>query len=148
VAEIRFYHLRATTLERALPLILEKLLALGERVVVVAGSPERVEALNAMLWTYSDRSFLPHGSARDGFAEDQPIWLTTVEENPNGAAVLVLTDGATAADIGAWKSAVEIFDGGDETAVTAARERWKAYKAAGHVLTYWKQDDEGRWQKG
>lgn len=148
MAEIRFYHLRATTLERALPLILEKLLALGERVVVVAGSPERVEALNATLWTYSDRSFLPHGSARDGFAEDQPIWLTTEEENPNGAEVLVLTDGATASDIGAWKSAVEIFDGGDEAAVTAARERWKAYKAAGHALTYWRQDDQGRWQKG
>ena len=139
VTEIRFYHLRTTTLERALPQILEKMLARGERVVVMAGSKERVEALNAALWTYNDRAFLPHGSARDGFAEDQPIWLTTTEENPNGASMLVLADGTTTSDIGAWGSAVEIFDGGDEATVAAARERWKAYKAAGHALTYWKQ---------
>lgn len=114
----------------------------------MAGSPERVEALNAALWTYNDRSFLPHGSSRDGFAEDQPIWLTTTEENPNGAGMLVMADGATSDDVGRWPSAIEIFDGGDEAAVAAARERWKAYKAAGHTLTYWKQSDNGRWEKG
>ena len=148
MTEIRFYHLRTMTLERALPQILEKVLARGDRVVVMAGSTERVEALNAALWTYNDRSFLPHGSARDGFAEDQPIWLTTDEENPNGAAMLVLADGTTSDNVAAWGSAIEIFDGGDEAAVTAARERWKAYKAAGHTLTYWKQSDDGRWEKG
>jgi DNA polymerase-3 subunit chi len=148
MTEIRFYHLRTTTLERALPQILEKVLSLGERVVVMAGSPERVEALNAVLWTYNDRAFLPHGSSRDGFAEDQPIWLTVAEENPNGASMLVLADGTTANDVASWKSAIEIFDGGDEAAVAAARERWKAYKTAGHALTYWKQSDEGRWEKG
>ena len=148
MTEIRFYHLRTTTLERALPQILEKVLAKGERVVVMAGSPERVEALNAALWTYNDRAFLPHGSSRDGFAEDQPIWLTTAEENPNGAAMLVMADGAMSGDVAKWPSAIEIFDGGDEDAVAAARERWKAYKAAGHALTYWKQSDEGKWEKG
>jgi DNA polymerase-3 subunit chi len=148
MTEIRFYHLRTMTLERALPQILEKVLARGERAVVLAGSAERVEALNAALWTYNDRSFLPHGSSRDGFAEDQPVWLTTAEENPNGAAMLVLADGTTTGDVAAWGSAIEIFDGGDEAAVSAARERWKAYKAAGHTLTYWKQSDDGRWEKG
>jgi DNA polymerase III subunit chi len=148
MTEIRFYHLRTMTLERALPQILEKVLARGDRVVVMAGSPERVEALNAALWTYDDRSFLPHGSSRDGFAEDQPIWLTTAEENPNAASMLVLADGATTRDIAVWHSAIEIFDGADEAAVGAARERWKAYKAAGHTLTYWKQGDDGRWEKG
>jgi DNA polymerase-3 subunit chi len=148
VTEIRFYHLRTMTLERALPQILEKMLARGDRVVVMAGSTERVEALNAALWTYNDRAFLPHGSSRDGFAEDQPIWLTTAEENPNSASMLVLADGTSASDIAAWGSAVEIFDGGDESAVAAARERWKAYKAAGHALTYWKQGEDGKWEKG
>ena len=148
MTEIRFYHLRTMTLERALPQILEKMLARGDRVVVMAGSTERVEALNAALWTYNDRAFLPHGSSRDGFAEDQPIWLTTAEENPNSASMLVLADGTSASDIAAWGSAVEIFDGGDESAVAAARERWKAYKAAGHALTYWKQGEDGKWEKG
>ncbi len=148
LTEIRFYHLRTTTLERALPQILEKALAAGERIVVVAGSPERVESLNAALWTYNDRSFLPHGSVKDGFAEDQPIWLTTKEENPNGATMLVLTDGATSSDVSSWRSVIEIFDSGSEATVAAARERWKVYRAAGHSLTYWKQNDQGRWEKG
>jgi DNA polymerase-3 subunit chi len=147
VSEIRFYHLRTTTLERALPQILEKVLARGDKAVVMAGSSERVEALNATLWTYDDRSFLPHGSGKDGFAADQPIWLTTEEENPNGATVLVMADGATVARIDEWKLALEFFDGGDETALSAARARWKTYKESGHDLTYWKQSDQGKWEK-
>jgi DNA polymerase-3 subunit chi len=147
VSEIRFYHLRTTTLERALPQILEKVLARGDKAVVMAGSSERVEALNATLWTYDDRSFLPHGSGKDGFAADQPIWLTTEEENPNGATVLVMTDGAMVARIDEWKLALEFFDGGDETALSAARARWKTYKESGHDLTYWKQSDQGKWEK-
>jgi DNA polymerase-3 subunit chi len=107
---------------------------------------ERVSALDDALWTYNERSFLPHGTARDGSPEDQPVWLTTEAENPNGATVLVLTDGATG-DVGGWSMVLEMFDGNSDDAVAAARERWKAHKAAGHELTYWKQSDEGKWEK-
>ena len=121
--------------------MLEKVLAGGQRAVVVAGSEERVEALNAALWTYDDRGFLPHGSARDGGAPDQPIWLTTREENPNGAGMLVLVDGATAGDLASWPAVCEFFDGRDESALAAARARWKAAKDAGHALKYFRQTD-------
>ena len=67
MTEVRFYHLTRTTLEAALPQMLERTLARGQRAVVMAGSEERVEALNAHLWTYKERSFLPHGSVKDGF---------------------------------------------------------------------------------
>ncbi|MBM3539804.1 MAG: DNA polymerase III subunit chi [Alphaproteobacteria bacterium] len=146
MTEIRFYHLTTTTLDRALPVLLEKVLARGDRAVVMAGSDERVSALDTALWTYDDRSFLPHGTARDGHAEDQPVWLTANNENPNGAKVLLLTDGA-AADPQGWSLVLEIFDGNSEDTVTAARARWKAHKEAGHELTYWKQDPQGRWEK-
>ena len=146
MTEIRFYHLRTTALERALPQLLEKILARGDRAVVVAGSSERVTALDDALWTYDDRSFLPHGTKRDGFAEEQPIWLAADAENPNGAKVLVLTDGAVA-EVGGWSMVLEMFDGNSEEMVAAARARWRAHKAAGHELTYWKQDDQGKWEK-
>ncbi len=146
MTEIRFYHLRTTALERALPQLLEKILARGDRAVVIAGSEARVAALNDALWTYNDRAFLPHGSARDGYPDEQPIWLTTQTENPNQAKVLVLADGAVA-EVAGWSMVLEIFDGNSEDAVAAARERWKAHKAAGHELTYWKQDDQGKWEK-
>ncbi len=147
MTEIGFYHLTATPLERALPKLLERTLQAGERAVVRTASEERVQALNGLLWTYEDRSWLPHGSARDGFAEDQPIWLTADEENPNAARFLFLTDGIETADLGAWTRVFDLFDGRDDAAVAAARRRWKAARDAGHSLTYWRQTDRGGWEK-
>ena len=66
MAEIGFYHLLSTPLERALPRLLERARAQDLRIVIRAASAERVEHLNALLWTYNDTSFLAHGSARDG----------------------------------------------------------------------------------
>lgn len=147
MSDVRFYHLQKKNLEDALPELLEKVLERGSRAVVMAGSEERVEVLNARLWSYTQRGFLPHGSARDGRPADQPVWLTATEENPNGADVLLLTDGATAGSIGAYSICCELFDGNDEAQVAAARARWAEYKTQGHTLTYWQQSETGRWEK-
>ncbi len=147
MTDIGFYHLTRSPLERALPKLLEKAHASGARVVVMAGSAERVEALDQALWTYDPTSFLPHGSARDGVAAAQPIWLTADEENPNQATILVLTDGATSAHVADYARCLEMFDGNDAATVAAARERWRGYDAAGHALTYWQQTEQGGWEK-
>jgi len=147
MTEIRFYHLQRTTLEAALPPMLEKTLERDQRAVVMAGSEERVEHLTDHLWTYSERGFLPHGSARDGNAALQPVWLTTADENPNEAQVLFLTDGTSSKKVSDYQLCVELFDGNDEAAVEAARARRKNYKDAGHTLTYWQQSAAGRWEQ-
>jgi len=146
MAEIGFYHLLTTPLERALPRLLERARAQDLRIVVRAASAERVEHLNALLWTYDEASFLAHGTARDGNAAQQPIWLTDRSENPNAAAMLVLVDGVEADDLAAFARIADMFDGTDEAAVEAARERWRRAKAAGHTLTYWQQTPSG-WEK-
>ncbi len=132
MTEIGFYHLTATPLERALPKLLERGLSAGFRILVMAGSSERVEHLDALLWTYDDASFLPHGSRRDGAAKRQPIWLTEADENPNGADMLVLTDGMSSAALARYRRCLDLFDGRDEAALAAARERWRLAKEAGH----------------
>lgn len=147
MARVDFYHLTRTTLEGALPRLLEKVLESGQRAVVMAGTPERVEALNGHLWTFRDRSFLPHGSARDGDPEEQPIWLTDADENPNGATVLILTDGARSDRVADFERCLEMFDGNDEEAVAIARGRWRAYREAGHEVTYYQQTERGGWEK-
>ena len=147
MTEVGFYHLTVTPLDRALPKLLERAMQAGERAVVLSASEERVQALNGLLWTYEERSWLPHGAARDGFAEDQPIWLTTTQENPNGAGFLFLTDGVSAADLSAWTRVFDLFDGRDDAAVAAARARWKVARDAGHDLSYWRQTDRGGWEK-
>ena len=85
MAEIGFYHLTKTALEPALGQLLTKVLGSDRRAVVMASSPERVEALTKGLWTWKTDSFLPHGSSKDGHVEDQPIYLTDKPETPNGA---------------------------------------------------------------
>lgn len=147
MTEVSFYHLLHTPLERALPKLIEKVLESGARAVIRTGSAERAEALNSVLWTYDQDSFVPHGTARDGNAAEQPVWITPEDENPNGADILVLTDGAVAADIAGYRRCLEMFDGRDETAVTDARRRWTDYKAADHALTYWQQTERGGWEK-
>ncbi len=147
MTEVRFYHLTRSTLESALPKMLEKTRERDQRAVVLAGSPERVEALTSHLWTYNDRGFLPHGSAKDGHAEDQPIWLSHRDERPNGAQVLFLTDGAASALVGDYELCAVLFDGKDPDAVTASRDQWRILKDAGHEVTYWQQDQSGKWDK-
>jgi len=145
MTRIGFYHLTRWPLEQALPRLLEKVLASGLRAVVLAGSPERVQALSDRLWTYQPDSWLPHGCARDGEAALQPIWLTADDENPNGATVLVACDGAVPRAVEEFDRCLDLFDGTDEQAVVAARQRWKQWKEAGHVLTYYQQSESGGW---
>ncbi len=147
MTQVGFYHLLRLPLEQALPRLLEKALAAGLRVVVLAGSAERVAYLDDRLWTYADESWLPHGSARDGDAESQPVWLTDREENPNGASVLIVCDGAEPARIGDWARCLDLFDGNDPDAVQAARERWKRRKAEGQELVYYQQTERGGWEE-
>jgi len=147
-AEVRFYHLTRKTLEVALPEILTKIVERGGRAVVMGGSAERIDALDQHLWTFRPDSFLPHGAARDGFAEDQPIYLTWKDENPNGAKTLLLIDGVESARADDYDLVCELFDGNDEDATAAARARWKAHKSAGRALTYWRQNERGGWERG
>jgi DNA polymerase III subunit chi len=146
LAEVGFYHLLSMPLERALPKLIERAWMQGHRILVRAGSAERVEHLNVLLWTYEEGSFVPHGSDRDGYAAAQPIWLTHDNNNPNSASMLVLVDGSEADDLAAFTRCADLFDGNDADAVDAARGRWRRARQAGHSLTYWQQTSSG-WEK-
>jgi DNA polymerase-3 subunit chi len=147
MTEVLFYHLEHQPLERVLPSLVERTLERGWRAVVQAGSEERVEALDTLLWTYREDSFLPHGTRRDGNSTAQPIYLTSNEDNPNGAGVRFLVDGAETTELSSYDRVVYLLDGRDADAVVKARGHWKAAKDAGCEVTYWQQSSEGRWQK-
>jgi len=147
MAEALFYHLTESTLEEALPALLEKSLERGWRVVVQVGSAERRDALDQHLWTFRDDSFLAHGTEHDPHPARQPVLLTCAEVNPNGARIRFLVDGAAPPDLSAYERAVFMFDGHDEAQLARARSDWKAVKAAGHAATYWQQTPERRWER-
>jgi len=148
VTELLFYQLRGRNLEAVLPSLLEKSLERGWRVAVQAASEERVDALDAQLWTYRDNSFLPHGTARDRDAGDQPILLTASADNPNGSTVRFLIDDAELPpDANVYERLVLLFDGEDPDALASARLKWRSAKDAGFDVTYWQQNEQGRWER-
>jgi DNA polymerase III subunit chi len=148
MAEFRFHHLERRRVDQALPSLLEQAYDEGRRVVVRASSDEMVEALNDRLWTYDDASFLPHGAAGDGDPMSQPIFLTARVENPNAATILVLLSGAeTSPGDAAFDLTVRLFDGRDEEAIAEARREWKRLKDEGRMLSYWREGEDGGWEK-
>jgi DNA polymerase-3 subunit chi len=146
MTDIGFYHLTRTGPDHALPQLLGRTLATGQRAVVLCGTAERVASLDDALWKCTDPDWLPHGTAADGDADLQPVWLTTEDASPNNARFLFVIDGAKSTRLGEFDRVFDLFDGQDEAAVVAARERWAAAKAAGHSLTYWQQGPRG-WEK-
>ena len=148
MTEILFYHMQRQPLESVLPSLLEKSRERQWRVAVQATSEERLQALDDHLWTFSDESFLPHGTDRDPDAGTQPVVLTLRDANPNGATIRFLVDGAPLPeDAGTYARICILFDGSDQDALLFAREQWRSAKEGGHSVAYWQQDDSGRWQK-
>ena len=119
--EVWFYHLERTSLDAALPELLEKTLARSWRALVRSTEPERVDHLDGWLWTYRDDSFLPHGVDGEPMSERQPVLITTSMANPNQADVLFLIDGAELrATSRPIQRCILLFDGRDEAALGLA----------------------------
>jgi DNA polymerase-3 subunit chi len=150
MTETLFYHLERRSLEDTLPGLVEKSLQRGWRAAIKTDSSERSDALDTLLWTYDDQSFLPHAQLGDGDAEEQPVLITVEEGNPNSAQIVFYVGGAMPSD---WEQlndlarVVLLFDGRDETALAGARAAWKDAKAGGHDVTYWKETPNGKFDK-
>lgn len=145
--DVWFYHLERSAAEQVLPELLEKTLGRGWKALVRAPDPARLEQMDAHLWTYRDDSFLPHGLDGEPMAEQQPVLLTGKLDNLNGGQALFLLDGAEPGDLADYERCILLFDGRDEAALRLARGRWKAFKAAGHPVSYWRQGAERGWEK-
>lgn len=150
MTETLFYHLERRALEDVLPGLVEKSLARGWRAAIKTDSSERSDALDTLLWTYDDSSFLPHAQLGDGDAVGQPVLITVEDGNPNGAQIFFYVGGALPGD---WSGlndlarVVLLFDGRDETALAGARAAWKEARSAGHDVTYWKETPSGKFEK-
>ncbi|MCD8562718.1 MAG: DNA polymerase III subunit chi [Alphaproteobacteria bacterium] len=147
MAEIRFYHLQTQGAGQALTQLAARAYEGGKRVVVRLNDEGQLKHLNEALWTFNPNSFIPHGSAQEGSAEDQPVWLTLTSENPNKADTLLSVN----LEEESWPEGFELiclmFEGRDETALSQARARWKALKDSGANITYWQQTPQGGWEK-
>lgn len=142
---VDFYHLAASPLERVLPLICEKVLAGGERLLVVA-EPGLLARLDSQLWSYERDAFLPHGGSAAPFPEAQPILLSPEMEAVNGATNVALADGLWRDEALAFARTFYFFD---TAHLDAARAAWRALTDRPEVeRRYWKQDERSKWVQG
>jgi DNA polymerase-3 subunit chi len=147
--EIWFYQLQKRTLEQVLPNLIERTLQRGWRAAVQATTPERLAAIDDLLWTFADDSFLPHGSAAEGDPELQPVWLTLGPDNPNGAQVRLLLEGADIAPFADsdYIRLIVLFDGRDDAGLEDARAQWKVLRQRNAKLAYWAETEDGDWRQ-
>lgn len=147
MSEIWFYRLEGRSVADVLPTLLEKSMERGWRTVVECGNADAIPKISQRLWSYRDDAFLAHGHEGDG--TQQPIWLTAGSDNPNGAKARLYIEGAVPGEVSGLDRAMYIFEKEDETAIEAARERWKQAKAEGLNVRYF-IFAEGKWneQKG
>lgn len=149
MTRVDFYHLQKTSLEQVLPKLCEKAYSSGNRIKVLLGVEERIEFINTLLWTYNEESFLPHGSKKDGFIEEQPIFISSQTENENNANILILADNAypSISFLTSFDRVLNIFDASDEFALEQARSYWKQIKNLDCELHYWQQNDNGTFEQ-
>ncbi len=137
-------------LEEVLPGLVEKSRARGWKVLIRCDTADRADAIDTLLWTYDEQSFLPHAQLGDGEAARQPVLITVEEGNPNSAQIAFYVGGALPAGwdgLEALSRIVLLFDGRDEAALSAARAAWKDARAGGHDVTYWKESPSGKFEK-
>jgi DNA polymerase-3 subunit chi len=147
MGSVYFYHLTRAPLEFVLPMLAEKSLGAGWRVVVRGVDEKRMDWLDEKLWQGADDSFLPHGLAGGKHDALQPILLTTNTTAANNPTCILAIDGCdvTADEVKQMQRVSILFDGNDETALTRARQQWKSLTSAGCPAQYWSQES-GNWQ--
>ncbi|MGI4818504.1 MULTISPECIES: DNA polymerase III subunit chi [unclassified Brevundimonas] len=145
--EIWFYHLERSSLDQVLPGLLEKTLQRGWRALVRVKDAASIDDIDEKLWTYRPASFLPHGRSGGEFDAVQPILISDTGENLNSAQALFIVDDSELGSTTEFSRCFIIFDGRDEQSLQHARGRWKALRGADADLAYWRQSEEGRWER-
>ncbi len=147
MTEVRFYHLQKQTVEQALPLIISKAYQTGKNIIVRISEEKEISKINDILWSFSSESFLPHGSCMEDNQDKQPIYITNKGDNPNNADIVFLTHKCIEDSPSKYSLICEMLNGNDSVEVEDARLKWKKYKEDGFEVTYWQQDENGRWSK-
>lgn len=138
VPRVDFYVLTGSDTEARLRFacrLVEKAWQKRHRVRVQFDPGGELEAFDQLLWTFSDRSFVPHrraGSPDDSPAPAPPAVVIADTSDPDAAdGDLVINLAASVPpDIGRWERIAEVIDS-DAGRKQRGRERFRAYRDRG-----------------
>ncbi len=145
---INFYQLSKTPVEEALPVLLEKILSANGRAIVLCKDKKLLKNLDEALWSVGGTRFIPHGTEAEDFKEQQPIFLTPTNDNPNNAKFLVHIGVISDDNYKDFEKTLMIFNQADMSETQSARDLWKKLKSDDtNELKYFKQNEKGGWEE-
>jgi DNA polymerase-3 subunit chi len=109
--------------------LIEKAYLLDLKVLVLNDTLADAQALDELLWTFNERSFVPHQLCVDGQPVDPatPVRLAVHSDDSPGADLLLNLASAQPANLQRYARIAEVIDA-DEERRRAGRERFKAYR--------------------
>jgi len=147
--KIIFYHLTSDPLERPLADLAMKLYEKGERTLIVCENENQMRDINNMLWTFSTKKFIPHGSIEDSYPEQQPILISYntehVENKPS--TVVMLSPIRITSDLANFSQYIYMFcsNDSDQNAIKM-NDLYEEYKkSSAHELKYWSLNTDKKW---
>ena len=147
MSEVFFYHLTKTTLEIALPKILERALSEKWSIEIRTSANTNLDEISNAIWRGPEESFLPHCLEDHEDLQDYPIVLC---KSPlkDWRDCLIVVDQADLKEneVKNYKRVCLIFDAKIEVELSKARKSWKKLSEEGIKTIYW-SEDKGRWVK-
>jgi DNA polymerase-3 subunit chi len=113
--------------------LIEKAYLQNLTVCVSLDTPAEVEAFDALLWTFGDRSFVPHEPANGAAAGPPPAAPVVIGCRAPVAADLLVNLGSEAPSFFAAYGRVAEFVDAEPARRDAGRRRFAAYRDAGHA---------------
>ena len=141
--KVDFWQLSSDPVEKVVALISKRVIASGERLLVVCDDAQKREVISNALWAAGPDNFLANGESRDIGAERQPILLSDTLEPANAASHVIFADGEYR-DPAGFVRAFLLF--GEET-LDAARATWKSLDTVEGLDRAFFRQDGGKWVK-
>jgi DNA polymerase III subunit chi len=129
---VDFYVLKSSTAKQRWTFacrLTEKAYLRDLKVVLLSETAAEAEVMDEMLWTFNERSFVPHDIHRGGPSSGDPtqVMLTPDPDTIDAADLLVNLSGRLPSRWERFSRIAEIIDADDERR-RLGRERFKAYR--------------------
>ncbi len=145
MTEILIYQASNYSLEEILQKLLTKTLQSKQKVTVRLNDFDYLNLVDNFLWSFSGDSFLPHNIMGDANLSLSPVYLTTGEEVPNAANILILINSTklSLSTFNRFNRSCLLFSEGNEQCAIEHKKLWELAISDGIPSKFWVQSKTG-----
>ena len=132
MSQVKFVKLERPEKAKHLCRLSEQFFAEGKRVLITVQDENQGMTLDRFMWVWDRGSFIPH-AYDNGSVDclDEPIVITTGEDNPNAASVLIMGKACSLAFARQFETIIDFAETYDKSLAELARMRFTAYRTGG-----------------